>query len=165
MPAEDGTPGSARTRTPALVELLDPYIDRDLPGQLLDVPPQIAVAALGLLDRELGTARPNGVQPPMQWLVAQAAALGGRLNGGLVRERAFLRLDGIQVPAGVARELAARTAGAWPAHGASPSALEAAVAEGWVSWTARDHAWVGVGTELHTAPWPGEVAVVGLWWD
>ena len=165
MPAEDGASVAVQARASALAALLAPYSDPDLPGRLLDVPPEVAAEALELLDADLGTARPNRVQPPMQWLVRQAAALDGRLTGGLVRGRTFLRLDGVQVPAAAARELAARAAGAWPSHGGTPSALQGAVAEAWVSWTAQEPTWVGVGTDLLATPWSLEVTVVGLWWD
>jgi hypothetical protein len=150
-----------------LAALLEPYADPN-PGQagrLLDVPPGVAAAALALLPEDLRVARLNGSQPPMRDLTALAAEFGGRLVGGLMTGRAFVRFDGVQVPAAAARDLAARVAAEWPAATEWPAALESAVAEAWASWTSAWAAWKGVGTDLLTGPLPAGIAVVGLWWD
>jgi hypothetical protein len=151
----------------ALAELLAPYADPD-PRQgarLVDVPPAVAAAALDLLPAELGTGRPNGIQPPARWLVTAATDLDGRLVGSLVPGHSVVRFDGVQVPVAAARTLAGRVAEAWPATPDVPGALDAGVAEAWASWAADAPAlWIGNGEGLLTRL-PPDAAVVGLWWD
>jgi hypothetical protein len=146
---------------------LAPYADPGAgrTGRLLDVPPAVAKAALALLPEELRAARLNLCQPPMSWLVTVADDLSGRLVGMLEPGRLFVRFDGVQVPATVARTLAARMATEWPPTANAPGALDSAVAEGWPSWTATEPTWTGVGTDLLTGPLPPSVAVVGVWFD
>jgi hypothetical protein len=129
------------------------------------VPPVVAGRALLFLRPDQRTARPNLVQPPMTWLIQQARQLSGRLVGALATGRAFVRFDGIQVPASVARELAARVAAAWPASRQAEAALAAATAEAWPSWTSATPTWSGTGPDLLVEPAPAGTAVVGLWWD
>ncbi len=145
----------------ALAALLAPYSDPGLAaaGRLVDVPADVGAAALQHLPADLRDARLNGTQPAMTWLVAQAAELDGRLVGSLVPGRAFVRIDGIQVGREVARPLATRIAAE------VTGALETAVAEAWVSWTAQEPVWTGGGTDLLNAELPPGAAVVGLWWD
>ena len=132
----------------------------------MDVPPEVAARALEFLPADLAGARLNMVQPPMTWLVAQAAERpGGRLTGSLTAGRGLVVFDGIQVDAAAARELAEAVAAAWPAAAGLPGALEAAVAEAWTSRTAEWPYWTGTGTDLLAGPLPARAAVVGLWWD
>jgi hypothetical protein len=166
----DDPPVATGQRTPdaaadALAALLAPYADSALPGRLVDVPPDVAARALDLLPPDLRTARLNLSQPPMAWLVATAAELGGRLVGALEPGRSFARLDGVQVDAALARPLAERVAAAWPESDAAPAALPAATAEAWNSWTAEWPIWSGLGTDLLRAPLPPDAAVLGLVWD
>jgi hypothetical protein len=153
-----------RART--LAALLAPYADPDFQqiGRLIDVPPMVAGQALQLLLPEQRTGRPNLTQPPMAWLVEQARELDGRLVGALAVGRAYVRFDGIQVPAAAAPELAVRVAAAWPVTAEGVDALASAVAEAWNSWTATHPTWTGSGTDLLTAPLPPDSAVVGLGW-
>lgn len=160
-------PTGGQARAEDLAALLEPYADPN-PGQagrLLDVPPGVAAAALELLPEDLPVARLNGTQPPMRDLTALATEFGGRLIGGLMPGRTFVRFDGVQVSAAAARELAVRVAAEWPATPEWPGALESAVAEAWASWTSARATWEGVGTDLLTMPPPAGTAVVGLWWD
>jgi hypothetical protein len=154
-------------RARALTALLAPYADPDLQqvGRFVDVPPAVAAHALQLLLPEQRSARPNLMQPPMEWLVEQARELDGWLVGSLAVGRSYARLDGVQVPAATARELAARVATAWPGTADRTDALTAAVAEAWPSWTATHPTWTGTGTDLLDAQLPPDTAVVGLWWD
>jgi len=118
---------------------------------------------LDLLPADLATGRLNGVQPPMRWLVAMAADLGGRLVGQFVPGRGFARFDEVQVSAAAARTLAERVAAAWPATADTPAALPAATAEAWPSWAAdAEPSWTGLGTDLLTVPLPPGSAVAGL---
>jgi hypothetical protein len=89
------------------------------------------------------SARLNGSQPPMTWLAAQAAQLDGRLVGRLPAGKAFVCIDGIQVPAATARQLAEAIATAWPATAEALGALETAVAEAWDGWAAEWPVWTG----------------------
>ena len=148
--------------------LLGAYIHPDpaLGPLVIDVPPATAAQVLDLLPVDLATARLNGVQPPMRWLVAVAADLGGRLVGSFVPGRGFARFDGVQVSATAARTLAERVAAAWPTTADAPAALPAATAEAWPSWASDAAAiWTGLGTDLLTQPLPPGTAVAGLWWD
>jgi hypothetical protein len=152
----------------ALTALLAAYLDPDLrpAGRLVDVPPSVAAQALELLPLDLPAARLNLVQPPMSWLVAQAAALaGGRLVGSLTAGRGLVVIDGIQADAAAAHPLAVRVAEAWPATGELPGALDSATAEAWTSWEATTPIWAGLGTDLLSSPLSDDAAVVGLWWD
>ncbi|MGY1838434.1 MULTISPECIES: hypothetical protein [unclassified Modestobacter] len=145
--------------------LLCGYADPDQATRLLDVPPAVADRALQHLPADLAAARLNRVQPPMTWLVEQASHLGARLVGSLTPGRGLVVFDGIQVEVASARTLAERIAGAWPATGDAPGALEAAVAEAWPSWAAPEPTWTGAGPALLVGPWPAGTVAVGLWWD
>jgi hypothetical protein len=151
----------------ALAALLAPYTDPELEqaGRLVGVPPAVGEQALRLLLPDQVTARCNGVQPPMSWLVRQAGLLGGQLVGGLVRGRAYVRFDGVQLALEAARVLARRIAAEWPATGDADDALAAAVVETWTSWTARQPSWTGTGTDLLSGTFPPDTACVGFWWD
>src|SRR3954470_15585700 len=155
--------GMAPSGVEALTALLAPYADPDPDlasvGRLVDVPPAVAAAALEYLPTDARDARPNGTQPAMTWLAAQAAELDGRLVGSLVPGRGFVRFDGIQLGHERGCVLARRI----DAEG--PGALEAAVAEAWSSWEAERPVWTGVGTDLLDGELPAGAAVVGLWWD
>jgi hypothetical protein len=151
--------------TDAITTLLTPYADDALPGRVLDVPPAVGQRLLALLPDDMRRVRPNGSQPSMEWLVAQAAEFEARLVGGLVPARSYARIDGIQLDVDAAPSLAARVAAAWPATGDTPGALEDAVAEAWSAWTAREPIWTGAGTDLLIGTLPAGAAVVGLWWD
>ena len=148
-------------RSAALTALLAPYADSDLAmaGRLVDVPPAVAAAALQHLPPDPGDARPNGTQPPMTWLIAQAAALDGRLVGSLVPGRAYVRFDGIQVTREAVVVLTQRLLTEQPA------ALAAAVAEAWTSSVADEPVWTGAGTDLIPDQLPPGATLVGLWWD
>jgi hypothetical protein len=160
--AEQQAPDAAAD---ALTALLAPYADPAVPTRLVDVPPDVGGRALDLLPSDMRTARLNLTQPPMAWLVAVAAELGGRLVGSLEAGRAFARLDGVQVDVAVATPLAERVAAAWPETAGAPAALPAATAEAWTSWTAAWPIWSGIGTDLLDAPLPEDAALVGLLWD
>src|SRR5207245_2846762 len=112
-------------------------------GRLVGVPPAAAEQALRLLLPDQVTARCNGTQPPMSWLVRQADLLGGQLVGGLASGRAYVRFDGVQLDPQAARVLAQQVAADWPATGETDDALAAAVVETWTSWTARQPSWTG----------------------
>ena len=157
--------GTREAAADALTALLAPYADPALPGRLVDVPPDVAGRALRLLPSDMRTARLNLSQPPMAWLAAVAAELGGRLVGALEPGQAFVRLDGVQVDAALARPLAERVAAAWPQTVTAPAALPASTAEAWTSWTAAWAIWTGIGTDLLGAPLPADAAVVGALWD
>jgi hypothetical protein len=166
----DDPPVATEQRAPdtaadALTALLAPYADPALPARLVDVPVDVAGRALDLLPADMRTARLNLSQPPMAWLVAVAAELGGRLVGALEPGRAFARLDGMQVDAALARPLAERVAAAWPETATAPAALPAATAEAWTSWTAAWPIWTGIGTDLLRAPLPADATVLGVVWD
>lgn len=150
------TPGAE-----SLAALLAPYADPnpDQEGRLRDVPAAVARAALAHLPADLRDARLNGSQPPMSWLGAQAADLGGRLVGSLAAGRAFVRFDGVQVDRRAADELVQRLASE------VPGALEAATAEAWATWTNEQPMWTGAGTDLLIGGLPAGAAVVGVWWD
>jgi hypothetical protein len=163
--SEDGPAPAVNGAADTVAALLAPYADPALPGRLLDVPAAIGERLLTLLPDDMRRTRPNGSQPPTEWLVAQAAEFDARLVGGLVPGRVFARIDGIQLSAEAARSLAARIAKTWPAPGDNPAALEDAVAEAWTAWTAREPIWTGVGTDLLIGTLPAGAAVVGLWWD
>jgi hypothetical protein len=158
---------SAPAAADALAVLLTPYTDPHLAetGRVVDVPVDVAARALALLADDVVTSRPNLVQPPMRELVSLAADLGGRLVGAVVPGRAFVRLDGVQVDAAIARTLAERIAAAWPADGGVGDALSAATAEAWTSWDADWPVWTGSGADLLRGAAPSEAAVVGLVWD
>ena len=64
-----------------------------------------------LLLPEQVTARCNGVQPPMSWLVRLTGLPDGQLAGALARGRAYVRFDGVQLTPTAARILAERLAG------------------------------------------------------
>src|SRR4051794_25110007 len=85
----------------SLAALLAPYADPDPDlasvGRLVDVPPAVAAAAPEYLSADARGARPNGTQPAMTWLAAQAAELDGRLVGSLVPGRVLVRFDSIQL--------------------------------------------------------------------
>jgi hypothetical protein len=102
----------------ALAALLASYADPD-PSQgprLLDVPAEVGAQVLAMLPEDQVTARLNLVQPPMNWLVAHCADLGGRLVGSLVPGRGFVRFDGVQLgDVSTARALAESVAADWPA--------------------------------------------------
>jgi hypothetical protein len=152
----------------ALAALLAPYADPD-PTQgprLLDVPAEVGAEVLAVLPEDQVTARLNLAQPPMTWLVAQCADLGGRLVGSVVPGRRFVRFDGVQLgDILAARTLAQRIVADWPATASVPSALAAAIAEAWASWApAGQPVWTGTGDDLLTAPLPSEAEVIGLWW-
>ena len=151
----------------ALSALLAPYVDPEFEqiGRLVEVPLAVGEQALRLLMPDQVTARCNGIQPPMAWLVRQAGFLGGQLVGGLARGGAYVRFDGVQPAPAAAPLLAERVAADWPATGESGDALAAAVVETWTSWTARTPAWTGTGSELLTRPLPAGTACVGFWWD
>jgi hypothetical protein len=162
-----GSTQAQEGRSDILSALLAPYADAD-PGQrgrLVDVPPTVAAEALQLLLVEQVDSRCNGTQPPMRWLVKQAAALRGRLVGSVAAGRRYARFDGIQVPTPAARLLAERIAADWPGTDIAPAALPAAVAEAWTSWDANEPIWTGTGPNLLTSGLPSKVVVVGLWWD
>ncbi len=161
----NGPAPAVRVDTDPVAALLAPYADATLPGRLLDVPAAVGQRLLALLPDDMRRARPNGSQPPIEWLVAQAADFDARLVGGLVAGRSYARIDGIQLGVDAARSLAARIAAAWPAIGDGPGALEDAVAEAWTGWSAREPIWTGAGTHLLTGTLPAGAAVVGLWWD
>jgi hypothetical protein len=163
--ARDSGDGTVST----LAALLAPYADPD-PTQgprLIDVPAGVGAQVLAMLPENQVTARLNLVQPPMTWLVAQCADLGGRLVGSVVPGRGFVRFDGVQVgDVSKARTLAERVAADWPATAGVPSALAAATAEAWASWAPEEQpVWTGTGEDLMTAPLPAEAAVLGLWWN
>lgn len=163
-PEDALTRAAGRACAAELAALLESFADPD-PGQtgrLVDVPPGVAAAALELLPDDLRIARLNGTQPPMRELAALAAEFGGRLIGGLMSGRAFVRFDGVQVPAAAARRLAERVADQCPATAEWPGALESAVAEAWPSWTATCSSWQGVGTDVLAEPLPASNEVVGL---
>jgi hypothetical protein len=152
----------------ALAALLAPYADPDPSHgpRLLDVPPAAASQALDHLPDDLTTARLNLVQPPMRWLVALAADLGGRLVGSTVPGRRYVRIDGVQLPAAAALLAAERIARDWPVTAELPSALSAATAEAWASWAPESQpVWTGTGEDLLAAQLPAEAAVFGLWWN
>jgi hypothetical protein len=152
----------------ALAALLSEYADPD-PEQaprLVNVPPETAARGLALLPPDLTSARLNLTQPPMAWLVQQAAELGGRLTGALPPGKAFLLIDGIQVPAASSRELAGRISSAFPATADAPAALPGAVCEAWSSWDAdAPPVWTGTGEDLLSGALPADARVVGYWWD
>ncbi|MGY1738375.1 hypothetical protein [Geodermatophilus sp. SYSU D00684] len=147
--------------------LLAPYADPEFEqiGRLVGVPPAVGERALRLLASDQVTARCNGAQPPMSWLVPQADLLGGQLVGGLAPGRAYVRFDGVQLAPGSARVLAHRMAAEWPASAEAGDALTAAVAETWTSWTARQPSWTGTGIDLLSGALPPDTACVGFWWD
>ena len=100
LPGRHAAPGS-ETAT-ASTALLAAYTDPILApvGRLMDVPHEVAARALEFLPADLAGARLNLVQPPMTWLVAQAAERpGGRLTGSLTAGRGLVVFDGIQVDA------------------------------------------------------------------
>jgi hypothetical protein len=120
----------------ALAALLADYADPRQAPRAVHVPPETAARGLALLPPDLATARLNYAQPPMAWLVEQAAELGGLLTGALPSGKVFLLIDGIQVPGGRGRELADRIASSFPATADAPAALPSAVCEAWSSWDA-----------------------------
>lgn len=155
-------------RAQALAALLMPYVDPEFEeiSRLVGVPPAVGEQALRLLLPDQVTARCNGVQPPMSWLVRQAGLLGGQMVGCLVRGRGYVRFDGVQLPPEAARVLAQRIAAEWPATADAGDALAAAVVETWPSWTARQQpSWTGTGTDLLSGTLPPDTACVGFWWD
>jgi hypothetical protein len=156
-----GNLGPPTAGAESLASLLAPYVDPDpeQAGRLRDVPARVARAALEHLPADLRDARLNGTQPPMSWLAAQAADLGGRLVGSLVPGRAFVRFDAVQVERQAVDELVRRVASE------IPGALEAAIAEAWASWKDEQPMWTGSGTDLLDGRLPPGAAVVGLWWD
>jgi hypothetical protein len=113
--------GTAGARAALLADYADP--DPRQAPRLVHVPPEAAARGLALLPPDLATARLNLAQPPMAWLTRQAVELGGLLTGALPPGKAFLLIDGIQVPVASSRELAARIASAFPATADAPAAL------------------------------------------
>ncbi|SFT55437.1 hypothetical protein SAMN05660657_01481 [Geodermatophilus amargosae] len=144
--------------------LLQPYRDPTSQSsvRLGDVPPQVAAQALALMPVEDVSARLNFGQPPMTWLVEQAKDLSGCLVGAL--RRAFVRFDGIRVPAGNAGALLERAA-AWGVTDNVSAALDVASAQAWTSWTVQQPRWTAPAGALREADLPAGVAVVGLWWS
>ncbi|MGY1714369.1 hypothetical protein ACI78R_07915 [Geodermatophilus sp. SYSU D01106] len=162
-----------RARASALHRLLAPYEVSEIqpeqgdwwpqPNQtrLAAVPPEVAAQALDLLPRYETTVRLNSGQPPMTWLVDQALALEGHLNGLL--RYGFVRFNGITVPARVCRILAVRVLD-WPATDDMSPGLDCAQASTWTPWSKKTPSWTGRGDELLDLDLPLGITGVDLTW-
>ncbi|HWU08312.1 MAG TPA: hypothetical protein VN520_18340 [Streptomyces sp.] len=162
-----------RARASALQSLLTPYthassIDEQREWwpkidetRLADVPPEVAAQALDLLPLYETTVRLNFGQPPMDWMVEQAADLGGHLSGTL--RYAFIRFSGITVPARATPILAARVA-TWPAIDDLSPGLACAQGSAWTPWSKETPHWTGPGSDLVDMRLPLGITEVSMVW-
>jgi hypothetical protein len=162
-----------RARVAALEALLTPYIlASSVRGpcdcwpkidetRLADVPPEVAAQALDLLPPYETTVRLNFGQPPMEWLVDQAATLGGHLSGTL--RYAFVHFNSIRVPAHATHILADRVSD-WPAIDDMSPGLDCAQASTWTPWSKETPNWTGRGDDLLDMDLPLGITEVDLTW-
>jgi hypothetical protein len=156
--------------TERVAELLFPYLIWDTPDSVNHesgwwfnaAPPGLMTEAMGLFDPEFSTERAHG-QPPVTWLIGQAADYQGVL-GGLVAPAgryARIRVDRIIVPGPHAVELAKKIDMEWPVD-RKHSALDLAVVEGLRDHDPEHPLWDAAGTSFRDprdAPW------CSFWWD